>query len=150
MPRSLIVYFSQTATTARVAEAIAAGLRSAEYQVDLCNMKEQRAPDPGGYDLLGIGSPVYFYRPPFRFRDYLNGLPQLNGLPAFTFVLHGTYRGDTGTVIRHIMAGKGGRVLSLPRRRLLPGLSLFSGASHSGGTLPGKGVWRRGCRSYCW
>lgn len=109
MPRSLIVYFSPTATTARVAEAIAAGLRSAEYQVDLCNMKEQRAPDPGGYDLLGIGSPVYFYRPPFHFRDYLNGLPQLNGLPAFTFVLHGTYRGDTGTVIRQMLAGKGAK-----------------------------------------
>lgn len=40
MPRCLIVYFSQTGATARVAESIAAGVRGAGYEVDLFKRKE--------------------------------------------------------------------------------------------------------------
>jgi len=107
MSKSLIVYFSQGGTTARVAESIAAGLRTEEYQVDLCQMKDEQPSDLSGYDLLGIGFPVYYYRPPFNVMDYVNSLPDLNGLPAFVFMLHGTYRGDAGNAIRHALARKG-------------------------------------------
>jgi len=107
MSRSLIVYFSQGGTTARVTESIATGLCATGYQVDLCNMKDERPPDLGGYDLLGIGLPVYYYRPPFTVMDYVNSLPDLDGFPAFVFVLHGTYRGDAGSAIRHALARKG-------------------------------------------
>ena len=41
--------------------------------------------------------------------DYLNGLPHLDGLPAFVFLLHGTYRWDTGTVVRKVLTRKGAR-----------------------------------------
>ena len=99
MTKSLISYFSQSGTTAKVAEFIATGLRQEGYQVDLYNIKESPQPDVTGYDLLGIGSPVYFYRPPFNVIDYLNSLPDLSNLPTFTFVLHGTYQFDTGRSI---------------------------------------------------
>jgi flavodoxin/Pyruvate/2-oxoacid:ferredoxin oxidoreductase delta subunit len=107
MSKTLMVYFSQGGTTARVAEQIAAGLRAADYQVDLCNVKDERPPALDGYDLLGIGSPVYYYRPPFNVMDYVNGLPGLDGLPAFVFMLHGTYRGDASNAIRRALARKG-------------------------------------------
>jgi flavodoxin/ferredoxin len=107
MAKSLIAYFSQGGTTAKVAESIATGLRREGYQVDLHNIKEKPQPDISGYDLLGIGSPVYFFCPPFIVTDYLKSLPALGGLPAFTFVLHGTYRFDTGKSIRRILASKG-------------------------------------------
>ncbi len=107
MLKGLIVYFSQGGTTARVAESIASGLHTAGYQVDLCNMRDDQPPDLSGYDLLGIGSPAYFYRPPFNVTDYVNSLSDLDGLPAFVFVVHGTYRGDTGNIIRHTLARKG-------------------------------------------
>ena len=109
MSKSLIVYFSQGGTTARVAESIATGLRAAEWQADLCNMKDEQPPEARGYDLIGIGSPVYSYRPPFNMMDYVKSLPDLKGLASFVFVLHGTYRGDTGTTIRHMLARKGAR-----------------------------------------
>jgi flavodoxin/ferredoxin len=107
MAKSLIVYFSQSGTTAQVAESIATGLSREGYQVDLCNIKEKQPPDTSGYDLLGIGSPVYFFRPPFIITDYLKSLPDLGGLQAFTFILHGTYRFDTNKSIRQILARKG-------------------------------------------
>jgi len=109
MPKALIVYFSQGGTTAQVAERIATGLRTAEYEVDLCNIDDAvgSLSRPRRYDLLGIGSPTHYYRPPFNVMDYVNGLPDLAGLPAFVFVLHGTYRGDTGNTIRRTLVGKG-------------------------------------------
>jgi flavodoxin/NAD-dependent dihydropyrimidine dehydrogenase PreA subunit len=109
MPKCLIAYFSQGGTTAMVAEHIASGLRGSGYDVDLASIRDGRAPSPGGYDLLGIGLPVYYYRPPFNISDYLNRLPDLGGIPVFVFVLHGTYRFDAGTTVRRALAGRGGR-----------------------------------------
>jgi flavodoxin/Pyruvate/2-oxoacid:ferredoxin oxidoreductase delta subunit len=109
MPRSLVVYFSQGGTTARVAESIAAGLRAMEWQVTLCNLKDTKPPAFDGYDLLGIGAPAYYYRAPFKVMDYLNNLPRLDGLPTLVFVLYGTYMGDTGNAIRRVLSRKGAR-----------------------------------------
>ncbi len=117
MSKSLILYFSQGGTTARVAESIADGLRAAGHQVDLCNMKDERPQDIDGYDLLGIGFPVYYYRPPFNVTDYVNSLPGLDGLPVFVFVLHGTYRGDAGTVVRSALARRGAQEVGYFRAR---------------------------------
>jgi flavodoxin/formate hydrogenlyase subunit 6/NADH:ubiquinone oxidoreductase subunit I len=109
MSKSLIVYFSQGGTTARTTQSIAAGLRTAGYQVDLCHLKDEQPPTLDGYDLLGIGMPVYAFRPPFVLTDYVQSLPDLTGLPAFTFVLYGTLRGDAGTAMRRLLARKGAR-----------------------------------------
>ena len=109
MSKSLIVYFSQGGTTARTADSIAAGLRTAGYEVDVCHLINEQPPALDGYDLLGIGMPVYAFRPPFALTDYVEGLPHLGGLPAFTFVLYGTLRGDAGTAMRRQLARKGAR-----------------------------------------
>lgn len=107
MYKVLIVYFSQGGTTAQVAAGIATGLHAAQHPVDLYNLKDGTPPSPDGYDVLGIGSPTYWYRPPFNVMDYVRGLPDLEGFPSFVFVLHGTYRGDTGNALRQALARKG-------------------------------------------
>jgi flavodoxin/NAD-dependent dihydropyrimidine dehydrogenase PreA subunit len=109
MSKGLIVYFSQGGTTARVAESISAGLGTKGYEVDLHNITDGQPPDPGGYDLLGVGAPAYYYRPPFDVSAYVAGLPDLAGLPAFAFVLYGTYCGDAGNAIRLGLARKGAK-----------------------------------------
>ncbi len=107
MSKCLILYFSQSGSTARVAESIAAGLRQAQLDVHLHDMRDGRPPNPSGYDLLGVGSPTYYYQPPYNVIDTVEKLPDLSGLPAFVFVLHGTYRGNTGTVLRRALNRKG-------------------------------------------
>ena len=109
MANCLIAYFSQTGTTTKVAESIATGLRREGYQVDLQDIKEEQQRDVSGYDLLGIGSPVYVFRPPFIVTDYLNNLPDLEGLPTFTFLSHGTYRFDTFKSIQRVLIRKGAK-----------------------------------------
>ncbi len=107
MSKILITYFSQGGTTAQVAEYIAFGLRSSGHQVDLCNIKDCQPINLDCYDLLGIGSPAYFFRPPINVTDYLTSLPSLTGLRSFVFVLYGTYPGDTGNNIRAALRMKG-------------------------------------------
>jgi len=109
LPRCLISFFSQGGTTTRIAESIADGLRRSGYEVDLAKIGRDRPPDVSGYDLIAIGSPVYYFRLPFPVTDYLERLPRLDGLPAFAFLLHGTIRGDAGERIRRALAGKGAR-----------------------------------------
>jgi flavodoxin/ferredoxin len=109
MPRAAIVYFSQGGTTARVAEAIGAGLRSAGYVVDFTNLRDGPLPDVGTYDLLGIGSPVYYYRLPFNVADCLGALPRLENKAAFGFLVHGSHAFDAGDALRHAFAERGAR-----------------------------------------
>jgi len=108
MAKSLIVYFTQGGTTGQVAEAIAAGLRGKEHRVDLHNMNHGDPPKLEGYSLLGIGLPVYIFRPPFKVMEYLQSLPELKGLPVFVFLLHGTHPGETGNIVRDALTHKGG------------------------------------------
>ncbi|MBN2004837.1 MAG: EFR1 family ferrodoxin [Anaerolineae bacterium] len=109
MSRSLITYYSMNGTTARVAESIANGLRVRGHQVDLHNLKDGSPPPFAGYDLLGVGLPVYFYQPPVNVLDYVKSLPNLAGLPAFSFLLYGSYIGEAGNIIRRALARKGAR-----------------------------------------
>ena len=111
MVKGLIVYFTQGGTTEHVAEAIATGLRSREHQVDLHNMNDGQPPRLDGYGLLGIGLPVYIFRPPFKVMEYIHDLPGLKGLPFFVFLLYGTFYGDTGNIVRDALTRKGGHEL---------------------------------------
>jgi flavodoxin/NAD-dependent dihydropyrimidine dehydrogenase PreA subunit len=107
MSKALIVKFSQTGTTTKVAESIAKGLSVAGWKVDLRDVIQDGVPDLGGYDLLGIGSPTHFYRAPFVVQDLIRSLPALHGMASFVFVLHGTHQGDCGNWIRTRLRVKG-------------------------------------------
>jgi len=109
MPRCLIAYFSQAGSTAKVAEAIARGLRDHGFDVDLFSLTRGKVPQLQGYDLLGLGSPVYYYRQPFNVIDFVSGLPLLNGLPAFTFNTYATYQCDASREIIKAVMKKHGR-----------------------------------------
>jgi len=106
MTKCLMIYFSKGGTTEKVANSIAEGLLGSECQVDLCNIKDSGLPDIKGYDLLGIGTPVYYYRPAFNILDSLKTLPDLGGMPYFTFILYGAYRFDTDVIINKILSSK--------------------------------------------
>ncbi len=100
MAKAIIVYFSQNGTTERVADSVAAGLRNAGYVVDSWNMRDGHPPDIRDYDLMGIGSPVYYYRLPFNVADYLRTLPKLDGKPAFCFLVYGSHIFDAANWLR--------------------------------------------------
>jgi len=108
-PKALIVYFSQGGTNAWVADAIATGIRQAGYETDLWNLTNGRPPDVGGYQLLGIGSPVYYFHLPLNVLRYVKRLPRLGGIPAFVFIVHGSHRIDTANWLRRTLERKEAR-----------------------------------------
>jgi flavodoxin/Pyruvate/2-oxoacid:ferredoxin oxidoreductase delta subunit len=107
MPKVLISYFSQGGTTAKIAQSIAAGLRTEGFLVDFHDIKDRISSDLSSYNLFGVGSPVYACRIPFNVSDYVLSLPKIKGFPAFSFNLYGTYPADAGGQLRRLLTNKG-------------------------------------------
>ena len=109
MKKALIAYFSQGGTTRSVGEQILKGLNEKQIQVDFYDITEGPIFDIKSYDIIGIGSPAYIFRPPFSVVEFIKSLPDLDGLSFFTFVMYGTKPGKTGNVIRNLLTIKGAK-----------------------------------------
>lgn len=62
--RALIVYFSVTGTTERVAATIAEGLRDSGCEVGLHDLRSGLVAGTAGYDIVSVGFPVHWFRMP--------------------------------------------------------------------------------------
>jgi len=107
--KAIVFYFSQSGTTAKIAQSISHGLEDRNYSVQLYQITGSAPPDISGFDLIGIGFPVYIFRMPFIVKDYIRSLPDLKGKPFFVFMLYGSVRGTAGNMARKFMKRKGGR-----------------------------------------
>jgi len=106
----LIAIFSQTGTTLRVAEEISDGLRAASgCEIIFHTIHSLPVPSPAEFDVIGIGTPVYMFRPPFPVKDFINSLTDLKGKSFFTFVQYGSAPGACGNWIRKQMQKKHAR-----------------------------------------
>ncbi|MDX8340330.1 EFR1 family ferrodoxin [Draconibacterium sp. IB214405] len=106
MKKAMIATFSQSGSTNKIADQIEKGITSGEWDIDRINIGQNSNTDVSGYDLVGIGSPTYFFNPPFIVQDFVNELKGLKNKPTFVFVLHGTYVGDCGNWIRRTLKMK--------------------------------------------
>ena len=91
--RALVVFYSVTDTTRRVAESIAEGLRSVGVETVAHDLRAGPSPDASAFDVIGVGFPVHYFRPAAPAVEALASLGRLGGRSAFVFVVHGTYRG---------------------------------------------------------
>ncbi|MHA1399863.1 MAG: EFR1 family ferrodoxin [Candidatus Heimdallarchaeaceae archaeon] len=108
MKKCAIIYYSVGGTTKKIAEKIAEGIQDAkmDYKVDLFNLKGDVPEDISEYNLIGIGTPCYFFKPVKPIMDYVNLLKNMEKT-FFTFILHGTYVGDAGNKLRQKLKTKG-------------------------------------------
>lgn len=90
----LIIYFSQTKNTRHIAEYIHTGLQEAGCRAEMKSILEIDIESLSGYDLVGLGSPVFYYKEPFNVSDFLGSLPHLNGQHWFVFCSHGNVIGN--------------------------------------------------------
>jgi NAD(P)H dehydrogenase (quinone) len=60
MPKALVLYYSRTGNTKKMAARIAAVLESQGLEVDLKPVSEVTAADLPGYDAIVLGSPTYY------------------------------------------------------------------------------------------
>jgi flavodoxin len=90
-----IICFSQTGNTRQVAEKIRDGIIENAGQCDLITMKDADAALPVGYDLVGLGCPVFYFKEPFNVADFIENLPPQNRRHWFVFCSHGSVMGQT-------------------------------------------------------
>lgn len=85
----LIIYYSQTGNTQKIARKIRDGLRAAGAEVTLKFLKKVSYAELADYDAVGFGSPVWFEMPP-NLRRFVEDMPDQNGKPGFSFCTHAT------------------------------------------------------------
>jgi flavodoxin/ferredoxin len=109
--KALLICFSQTGNTRKIAERIAAGIRGAGVQCDLKTLAEVPPELSAAYDLVGLGAPVFYYQEPFHVRDFMAALPPQNGRHWFVFCTHGNVIGNFFPSVGSQLAGRGATVI---------------------------------------
>ena len=87
--KSLVVYFSQTGNTKKVAEAIYEALPQPKELKKLDEVKEAKS--VADYDLVFIGFPVHSHSVPYRVENFFRHLPA--GQKIAIFMTHGSIPG---------------------------------------------------------
>jgi ferredoxin/flavodoxin len=104
--RVIIYYFSQTRATEKLSQKIAEGLISSGMEVIFRPILSDTTPDIKDFDIIGIGCPVYVFRPPFPVTDFIKSLPDMRKKYFFTYISFGTNPGACGNRIRTAMKKK--------------------------------------------
>jgi NAD-dependent dihydropyrimidine dehydrogenase PreA subunit/flavodoxin len=86
--KGLVVYYSQTGNTRKIAQAIHAGMRQV-IKCDIAALKETNPQALIKYDLIGLGSPTWGGVPP-NFAAFIEGMVSLEGKHVFPFFTHGS------------------------------------------------------------
>ena len=87
--KSIVIYFSQTGNTQKVAERIRNGIREVTGNCELAPLKSTDPHQLCEYDLIGLGCPVFDYEEPLNVRRFINSLRSVGGKHAFVFSTHG-------------------------------------------------------------
>jgi flavodoxin/ferredoxin len=87
--KAIIVYYSASGNTKKIAQAIQAGVKQVLGDCDIAKVKEAKAIDFSQYDIIGLGSPIWRLREPANVQTFIQSLPGLNGKFFFPFCTHG-------------------------------------------------------------
>ena len=116
--KSAIFYFSQQGSTKKIAEKIAEGLRYAENSCELFRFTKISEDlnlisglDFRKYQLIGFGTPVYYFHPPYHLIEILKLLPDLSQAKGFLFCTSGGNSGATLYKIKKILDKKGIKII---------------------------------------
>jgi flavodoxin/ferredoxin len=92
--KSIVIYYSQTGNTKKIAQALQKGIIQQTGQCDIARIKEIKPEELAKYDLIGIGSPTWSSCPSPIVIYYNKGLPPtLKGKHFFWYETHGVYPG---------------------------------------------------------
>jgi flavodoxin/NAD-dependent dihydropyrimidine dehydrogenase PreA subunit len=100
MKKGIIIYSSQNGSTKKVAEKICKGLNENGCQTSISEIDVKNPKHFDGFDFVGIGSPVYYFRPSYLVMDYIDSISDLSNKPFFTFATYGSEIGDGANWLR--------------------------------------------------
>lgn len=86
--KAIVVYYSATGSTAKVAGAIHKGMKSV-IACDIAPIKKVMPEDMAGYDLIAVGAPNWYHREPANVKMFTNHMPRMDGKHCILFCTHG-------------------------------------------------------------
>jgi len=86
--KTLIITFSQTGYTRKVAECIRDGAIEKGAECGLADISDVDPSTLHEYDLLGLGCPVFYGKEPLNVHAFINDLPEMKGKHWFIFTTH--------------------------------------------------------------
>jgi len=111
--KSLVVYYSQTGNTKKVARAIHKSMSKLVEQCDIAPVKEVDPKDLDKYDLVGLGSPVWMGAETPNVRRFIESLPNQKGRHIFSFNTHGVMPEQYFPNVVRRLKGKGFAVIGM-------------------------------------
>ena len=109
--KALVLWYSQTGQTRRYAKLIGCTLKRKGLDIDARDMQEFDKKLLPGYDLIILGTPVFYYDTPSNVSEWLETIPSILGTPVATFVAFGGPEGNQHNASTHLLkllAKKGG------------------------------------------
>ena len=79
MPKVLVVYYSRTGNTKKMAELITEGVQQTGVDVDLKKIADVNVDDLVGYDAVVMGSPTYYGGPAHQIRKLIDESVKFHG-----------------------------------------------------------------------
>ncbi len=147
--RALVLCYSQSGFTARYGRLMACILKGRGLTVELADMRgfdKNRLPD---YDLILIGSAVFYYDIPANVADWLASAPLIPGTPVAAFVSFGGPEGNQHNAlchVLHLLAEKEAVPVGMEAFRSIPAYptpSWDSANQRSGEHLPDQATYDR-------
>jgi len=94
--KSIVIYFSQTGSTEKVAKAIQRGIQSVTRQCDIVKLKDTDLGSLAKYDLIGLGCPVFAFKEPENVTTFIKRMAKARvlGRHCFVFATHGGHPGN--------------------------------------------------------
>jgi ferredoxin/flavodoxin len=114
--KALIIWYSQTGHTKRIGRLIGKAWEKKGIKVDALDYRKIDKGKMTSYDLIAIGTPVYYLDVPGNVKQWLTTIPEIKGTPVASFVTFGG-KGDnqhnTACTILELLAAKGGVPVAL-------------------------------------
>ncbi len=106
-----MIYFSQSGNTEKIAEKIQNGIIKSDNDCNLKKIKEVNLKSLPDYDLIGIGTPTFYYREPINVKLFISRFENLKGKHCFLFATHGSIIGNTFYYMDEQLRKKGLQVI---------------------------------------
>ena len=107
----VLICFSQTGNTRKVATAMADAFQEAGHSARVFPLREAPPEAATRGDLLGVGTPCHSSQAPTPVKLFLRALPPLNGQPAFVFATSSAAPGRVLSDLTSLLRNKGADVL---------------------------------------
>jgi len=101
--RALVLCYSQSGFSARYGKLIACLLKDQGLTVETADMRRFDPKRLTNYDLILVGSPVFYYDIPENVVDWLSSAPKLTGIPVAAFVSFGGPEGNQHNALCHAL-----------------------------------------------